>query len=131
MAAEKKLIPAWDILLVDLRSLFLEATPAQFHRECFGADGRFRVGPVLPEFEELFAAMAAQTDRKALLAAARKIDQYAYQESLAIFLCFPEALYAVNNHVDFRPYRTALELAETSVDPLHWSCSSGRPLGIT
>lgn len=122
MAAEKKLVPDWDILLVAWSALFLEATPAYLHREFFGADGRFRVGPVLPQFDALFGAMAAQTEREEQLAIARKIDQYVYHEALALFLCFPQALYAVNNHVDFRPYRTALDLAETSVSPLHWSC---------
>lgn len=33
----------------------------------------------------------------------------------------PQALYAVNRHVHFRPYRNTFELADTSVDRQHWS----------
>jgi peptide/nickel transport system substrate-binding protein len=33
----------------------------------------------------------------------------------------PQALYAVNEHVPFSPYRTTFELAEVTVDDRHWS----------
>ncbi len=36
-------------------------------------------------------------------------------------LVYPQALYAVNKHVDFVGYATAFELAETSVTEEHWS----------
>ena len=36
-------------------------------------------------------------------------------------LCAPKALYAVNKHVSFGPYRTTFELAEAEVDDEHWS----------
>src|SRR5947209_20130583 len=32
-----------------------------------------------------------------------------------------KALYAVSKHVNFGPYRTTFELAETEVDDQHWS----------
>ena len=44
-----------------------------------------------------------------------------FDEALALFLCAPQALYAVNKHVNFGPYRTTFELAETQVDEQHWS----------
>ena len=47
------------------------------------------------------------------------------EESLALFLCAPDALYAVNEHVAFTPYRTTFELAETSVGAAHWSRRAG------
>lgn len=50
-----------------------------------------------------------------------RIDEFVRDEALALFLCAPEALYAVNKHVDFKPYRTTFELAETAVDDGHWS----------
>jgi len=38
----------------------------------------------------------------------------------------PQALYAVNKHVNFGPYRTTFELPETEVDEQHWSRRSTR-----
>ena len=46
-------------------------------------------------------------------------------EALALFLCTPPALYAVNEHVSFAPYKTTFELAEVTVDGQHWSASGG------
>ncbi len=50
-----------------------------------------------------------------------RLDRYAHDEALALFLRAPEALYAVNKQVDFRLYRTIFELAETWVGQAHWS----------
>jgi peptide/nickel transport system substrate-binding protein len=121
VVAEKKLVPSWDILLVDTTALFLEGTPAFFHREYFGADGALRTGPVLSEFEALFKKMTLQTNRVELLEAAEEIDRYSYKEVLGLFLCSPQDLYAVNKYVNFRPYRTTFELADTEVSQYHWS----------
>ncbi|WP_257347595.1 ABC transporter substrate-binding protein [Pseudalkalibacillus decolorationis] len=121
MVAEKKLVPSWDILLADATALFYEGTPAFFHREFFGSDGALRMGPEIPEFNSLFKKMAQQTDLNMLLEAAREIDRYSYEEALGLFLCSPHDLYAVNNQVQFRPYRTTFELAETEVTESHWS----------
>ena len=65
--------------------------------------------------------MAAQIDGQKLVKVAEQIDRYVFDEALALFLCAPQALYAVNTHVDFGPYRTTFELAETEVDEQHWS----------
>ena len=65
--------------------------------------------------------MAAQIDGQELVKVAEQIDRYVYDEALALFLCAPQALYAVNKHVSFGPYRTTFELAETEVDEQHWS----------
>jgi len=124
-AIEKKLPPAWDVLLHGWFDLSSEAPPAAVHREFFGADGAFRVGPELPEFNQLYAEMTAQLDGARLGEVAGKIDSYVYDEALAIFLCAPQALYAVNKHVQFNAYRTTLELAETTVDEGHWSRQNG------
>ncbi len=56
---------------------------------------------------------------------AERIDQYCYDNALALFLCAPQALYAVNNHVEFGPYRTTFEIAEVTVDSDHWSRQEG------
>ena len=65
--------------------------------------------------------MAAQIDGQKLVKVAEQIDRYVFDEALALFLCAPQALYAVNTHVNFGPYRTTFELAETEVDEQHWS----------
>lgn len=119
--AEKKLNPDWDILLMGTFAFFSEATPAFIHRDLLGYDGALRVGPELPRFNQLFTEMAAQTDHHQLLMKAKEIDRYVYDEALALFLCAPQALYAVNKNVHFQPYRTTFELAETWVDDRHWS----------
>jgi peptide/nickel transport system substrate-binding protein len=121
LLAEKKLVPNWDILLMDSLALFLESTPAYIHREFFGYDGALRAGPELDKFDQLYAHMAVQTDQEKRLMVAKRIDRYVYDESLALFLCAPQSLYAVNKHVNFRPYRTTFELADTEVDKQHWS----------
>jgi len=121
MLVEKKLVPPWDVLIFGWFDLSSEAPPAAVHREFFGSDGAFRAGPELPEFSRLYTEMAAQIDGQKLVKVAEQIDRYVYDEALALFLCAPQALYAVNKHVNFGPYRTTFELAETEVDEQHWS----------
>jgi ABC-type transport system substrate-binding protein len=118
---EKKLAPPWDILLHGWFDLSSEAPPAVVHREFFGSDGAFRAGPENPEFDALYAEMAAQIDGEKLVAVAERIDNHVFEEALALFLCAPQALYAVNKHVSFGPYRTTFELAEAEVGEQHWS----------
>jgi ABC-type transport system substrate-binding protein len=121
MLVEKKLVPPWDMLIFGWFDLSSEAPPAAIHREFFGADGAFRAGPELPDFNRLYTEMAAQIDGQKLVKVAEQIDRYVFDEALALFLCAPQALYAVNTHVNFGPYRTTFELAETEVDEQHWS----------
>lgn len=121
MLMEKKLPLPWDMLIFGWFDLSSEAPPAAVHREFFGADGAFRAGPELPEFNRLYTEMAAQIDGEKLVKVAEQIDRYVFDEALALFLCAPQALYAVNKHVSFGPYRTTFEVAETEVDEQHWS----------
>ena len=65
--------------------------------------------------------MATQTGPARQTLAANRVDRYTTRQALALFLLAPQALYAVNRHVDFRPYRTTFELADTSVTADHWS----------
>lgn len=118
---EKKLVPPWDMLITGWFDLSSDAPPAVIHREFVGADGAFRAGPELPEFNKLYTEMATQIDGPKLVKVAEQIDRYVFDEALALFLCAPQALYAVNKHVNFGPYRTTFELAETEVDEQHWS----------
>lgn len=129
---EKKLPQGWDLLVHAWFDLSSEAPPAAVHREFFGRDGAFRAGPLDEGFDALFAEMAVQLDGQRLVEVAERIDQYCFDQALALFLCAPQALYAVNNHVEFGPYRTTFEVAEVTVDEGHWSRqpgSSGWPSG--
>jgi peptide/nickel transport system substrate-binding protein len=65
--------------------------------------------------------MAVEIDGGKLVTIAEEIDRYCFDNALAVFLCAPQALYAVNNHVSFGPYRTTFEIAEVTVDEGHWS----------
>lgn len=102
--------------LVELMTL-----TAQGKVTLYTSDGAFRAGPELAEFDKLYAEMAAQIDGQKLIKVAEQIDRYVFDEALALFLCAPQALYAVNKHVNFGLYRTTFELAETEVDEQHWS----------
>jgi peptide/nickel transport system substrate-binding protein len=53
------------------------------------------------------------------------IDRFVYDEALSVFLVAPQALYAVNRHVNFVGYAATFELAETEVDEDHWSRRNG------
>ncbi len=118
---EKKLDLPWDILLHAWGDLSSEMPPAAVHREFFGSDGAFRAGPVDEGFDRLFDELRVELDTKRAVALAEQIDAYCHDESLALFLCAPQALYAVNRHVTFGAYRTTFELAETEVAEGHWS----------
>ncbi|GAC1330365.1 MAG: hypothetical protein NVSMB22_22520 [Chloroflexota bacterium] len=118
---EKKLPLQWDMLIHGWFDLSSDAPPAAVHREFFGLDGGFRAGPPLEEFDRLYSEMAVELDPDKFIAAAERIDRYVFDEALALFLCAPQALYAVNKHVSFGPYRTTFELAEAEVDDDHWS----------
>ncbi len=65
--AEKKLDPYFDLFIVDLNTLFLEGTPAFYHREVFGADGAYRIGPEIPEFNNLYNLFERETNSQKLL----------------------------------------------------------------
>ena len=119
--AEKKLAQGWDVLILGHGAQFVESVVAELHRAFVGATGEFRAGPTVPEFESLFAELAAKTAPPEQAEVSQRIDRLVRDESLALSLCAPRALYAVNKHVDFTPYRTSFEFAETSVDDGHWS----------
>jgi len=123
--AEGKLVPEWDVLLNFWFDISSEAAPAMIHREFFGSDGAFRVGPDLPEFNRLYEEMAKETDAGHFVSKAEAIDRYSKEEALGLFLCSPKTLTAVNNHVKFEPYATTFELAEATVLDGHWSLSDG------
>ena len=121
LLAEKTESQEWDVLLLGHGAQSSDAPTLELHRAFVGASGEFRAGPVVPEFEDLYANLARRTSRAAISCASYRVDRFVYDEALALFLCAPRALYATNNHVDFEPYRTTFELPECRVGDEHWS----------
>ena len=119
--AEKDRPQDWDLLILQQGAQAADAPPLEQHRAFVGETGEFRAGPVVPEFEALYGELVRQTSAAGLAEVSLRIDRFVYDEALALFLCAPQALYAVNRHVDFTPYRTTFELAECRVGRGHWS----------
>jgi len=120
--AEQKAGPRdWHVLLVLQGNQSIDAPPLELHRAFVGEAGEYRSGPVVGEFERLYEQLPAHTSQPGLVRVANRIDRYVRRQALALFLYAPQALYAVNRHVDFKPYTTSFELAETEVGPAHWS----------
>ena len=121
LLAEKVLPREWDVLILEQASQTADAPPLELHRAFVGATGEYRAGPVVPEFEALYEKLARRTSQVRLAQLDNRVDRFVYDEALALFLCAPRALYAVNNHVDFTAYRTTFELPECRVSGEHWS----------
>ncbi len=119
--AEKVLPREWDVLLLEQVTQTADAPTLELHRAFVGATGEYRAGPVVPEFEALWAELTRQTSQLRLNQMNNRVDRFVYDEALALFLCAPQALYAVNRHVDFTAYRTTFELPECRVSNGHWS----------
>lgn len=111
----------WDVLLLEQGSQTADVPPLELHRAFAGRSGEFRAGPVDPRFERLFGYLVAQTSQAKQVLAANRIDRYVTRQALALFLVAPQVLYAVNREVNFVPYPTSFELADTSVSSGHWS----------
>jgi ABC-type transport system substrate-binding protein len=118
---EKVLPLPFDVLIHAWFDLTSDAPPAVLHREYYHSGGAFRTGPPVSEFDELIGRFIAEIDPEAQAELAAEIDRFVYDEALSVFLCVPQALYAVNRHVNFVGYATTFELAETEVDEEHWS----------
>jgi peptide/nickel transport system substrate-binding protein len=118
---EKVLPLPFDVLVHAWFDLAADAPPAVLHREFFHSTGAFRAGPPIAEFEELIGRFAVATDPGTLGQLTTDIDRFVYHQALSVFLCAPQALYAVNRHVAFDGYAATFELAETQASRQHWS----------
>lgn len=119
---EKVLPLPFDLLVFPWFDLSADAPPAVLHREFYHSTGAFRTGPPVPEFEHLMDRFATSTQPDKLVGYATDIDRLVYTQALSVFLCAPQALYAVNNNVTgFEGYAATFELAETGVTDRHWS----------
>lgn len=93
---EKEQPLEWDILIHGQGAQAADGPPLELHRAFVGANGEWRAGPVLPGFEALYAELVGETAKLKQAQIAHRIDQLVYDEALALFLCAPQALYAVN-----------------------------------
>jgi peptide/nickel transport system substrate-binding protein len=118
---EKVMDLPFDVLVHAWFDLTSDAPAAFLHSWFYYSMGAFRAGPPIPEFEELMERYVVQTDPQKLNELDAEMDRLAYEEALSIFLCAPQALYAVNRHVNFVGHATTFEVAETEVDDEHWS----------
>ncbi|MDX6381577.1 MAG: peptide/nickel transport system substrate-binding protein [Rubrobacteraceae bacterium] len=118
---EKVMDLPFDVLVHAWFDLTSDAPAAFLHSWFYYSMGAFRAGPPIPEFEELMERYVVQTDPQKLNELDAEMDQLAYEEALSIFLCAPQALYAVNRHVNFVGHATTFEVAETEVGDEHWS----------
>jgi hypothetical protein len=121
LLAEKVLPRESDVLILEQTAQTADAPPLELHRAFVGATGEYRAGPVPPKFEALYARLTRRTSQARLAQMANRIDRVTYDEALALFLCAPQALYAVNRRVDFTAYRTTFELPECQAGKGHWS----------
>jgi len=122
---EKVMPLPFDVLVFAWIDLTSDAPAAFMHGELYGETGPFRAGPPVEKFEELMGEFATEVDVERQGELAAEIDRLVYDEALSIFLVYPQALYAVNRHVNFVGYATTFELAETEVTEEHWSRKNG------
>ena len=127
LLAERALPREWDVLLWEQVTQTADVPPHELHRAFVGASGEYRAGPIVPEFEALYARLARRTSQLGLIRLSNSIDRFVRDEALALFVCAPHALYAVNRHVDFTAYRTTFELPECRVGAEHWSRRGSAP----
>lgn len=119
--AEKRQVPEWDVFIYGWSGQTADAPPLESHYQFVGERGAWRAGKANRKFENLYAEFSAQTKQTKQATLAAELDKFVYTEALALFLCSPQALYAVNKEVDFTPYATTFELAECHVSSEHWS----------
>ena len=119
--AEKKTALDWDIFIYNWSGQTTDAPPLELHYHFVGANGALRAGKPIAEFEKMYDEFTEQTNILMQAKMAYDLDKFVYDEALALFMCSPQALYAVNKSVDFTPYAITFELADCSVNSKHWS----------
>jgi peptide/nickel transport system substrate-binding protein len=77
------------------------------------------------KFYELMGRYIRQIDPAELNRVAAEIDRFVYEQALSVFLCAPQALYAVNRHVSCVGHAATFKLAESEVSEEHWSRRNG------
>ena len=123
---EKKLDKGWDLLVHGWFDLSLGGTARSGAPGVLRARRRIPGRAADPELRRPVRSDEGRARRRGARPDRGEIDRYCFDKALAVFLCAPQALYAVNNHVSFGPYRTTFEIAEVTVDEEHWSRRAGR-----
>lgn len=122
---EKNMELPFDLLVHAWFDLTADAPAAFMHSWFYHSGGAFRAGPIIPKFEGFMEQYIREIDPEKLNQLDAEMDQFAYDEALSVFLCAPQALYAVNEHVNFVGHATTFEVAETEVNEDHWSRRNG------
>ncbi|MBA3712303.1 MAG: hypothetical protein H0W76_07610 [Pyrinomonadaceae bacterium] len=78
-----------------------DAPPLELHYQFVGRRGAWWADAWNVAFKWLYDDFSAQTNQSKQATLAAELDKFVYREALALFLCSPQALYAVNKEVDF------------------------------
>lgn len=119
--AEKRQKPDWDVFVYGWSGQTVDAPPLELHYNFVGKNGWLRSGDVIPEFEKMYDEFTGQTNVLLQAKMSYDIDKFVYDNALALFMCSPQSLYAVNKEINFTPYATTFELAECEAGANHWS----------
>ena len=81
---EKKLPREWDVLLGEQTTQTADAPVLELHHAVAGASDEYRAGPVLPNFEGLWAELVIKTSQPELIRMNNRIDRFVRNEALAL-----------------------------------------------
>lgn len=109
----------WDIALTSWSEL-LDFPVFQLY-QMFALDGPYDWVLEQPELRRLYEQVLRSVDREQQQGLIRQMERHTSEHAYFLFLYNPVQLYAVNKGVEFVPYVTFLNLAETGVATQHWS----------
>jgi len=109
----------WDLAL----TIFIDGLnfPVFQVYHSFALDGPWNWGIADEKLQQLHDAVLHTVDREQQQALIRQMERHTHDQAYFLFLYNPIQLYAVNKAVEFVPYATMLNLAETGVTEHHWS----------
>jgi peptide/nickel transport system substrate-binding protein len=109
----------WDIALASWLDVF-NFPPLQVYHY-FALDGPYDWVSEQPELRQLNEQALRTADRVQQQALIRQMERHTHDQAYFLFLYNPIQLYAVNKAVEFVPYVSMFNLAETAVTTQHWS----------
>jgi peptide/nickel transport system substrate-binding protein len=110
---------AWDIALMSRRDALNFPIFQTYH--FVALDGPNNWGVEEPELRRLYEQVLHTVDREQQQGLIRQMERHVHAQASFLFLYNPIQLYAVNKAVEFVPYVTFFNLAETGVTEQHWS----------
>jgi len=117
----------WDIALAPRRDEMNFPVFGFYH--WFALDGPNDWVMEQPELRRLYAQVLDIGDRAEQQGLIRQMERHTQDQAYFLFLYNPIQLYAVNKAVEFVPYVTFLNLAETGVTEEHWSMRKQKTAG--